>query len=157
MTDRPKVRYPPPLIYGAVWLAAAGVDQFVTWSVFPLWLRIVGAGVFGGPAVALAGWALVTFRRARTAIEPWKAASALVQHGPYRLTRNPMYVSLTLLTAAVAFGADLAWLLVLGPVAPLATDRLVIRPEERHLSARFGADYDAYRRAVPRWIGRRAP
>jgi protein-S-isoprenylcysteine O-methyltransferase Ste14 len=67
-----------------------------------------------------------------------------------------MYVSLTLLTAALAFGADLPWLLLLGPLAPLATDRLVIRREERHLAARFGPDYEAYRRAVPRWIGLRS-
>jgi protein-S-isoprenylcysteine O-methyltransferase Ste14 len=156
MSDRPDVKLPPPLIFGTVWLAAFAVDYAAGWSAFPDWLRVVGAAACGLPAVVLAGWALATFRRARTAIEPWQAATTLVRHGPYRLTRNPMYVSLTLLTAALAFGADLPWLLLLGPLAPLATDRLVIRREERHLAARFGPDYEAYRRAVPRWIGLRS-
>jgi protein-S-isoprenylcysteine O-methyltransferase Ste14 len=155
MSERPEVKLPPPAIYGLVWLAAAGLDQALPWSAFAPWLRVAGASMFGLPALLLAGWALATFRRARTAIEPWRAATTLVRHGPYRITRNPMYVGLTLLTAALAFAADLPWLLLLGPVAPLATDQLVIRKEERHLAARFGADYQAYRREVPRWVGRR--
>jgi protein-S-isoprenylcysteine O-methyltransferase Ste14 len=98
----------------------------------------------------------VTFRRADTAIEPWKAARKLVTHGPYAYTRNPMYVSLTLLTGAIAVAADLPWALVMVPVAVLVTDRFVIAREEVHLRHLFGDAYRTYCARTRRWLGRKA-
>jgi protein-S-isoprenylcysteine O-methyltransferase Ste14 len=156
VSDKPNVKLPPPAIYGAAFLIAVGLDQIWPWSLFAGWPRWIGAGLLAAPSGALALWALITFRTADTAIEPWEPARNLVTHGPYAYVRNPMYVALTLLTAAVAVGVDLPWALVLLPVAVAVTDRHVIAREEVHLAHVFGDAYRAYCRRVRRWGGRRA-
>lgn len=102
--------------------------------------------------VALAAFA--SFWKARTTINPIKPdrASVLVTHGIYRFTRNPMYLSLLLLL--VAYASHLGcWAALAGPMAYVAyVTRFQILPEERVLLAKFGAEYEAYKRRVRRWI-----
>lgn len=102
--------------------------------------------------VAIAAFA--GFVKARTTINPLQPerASVLVTHGIYRYTRNPMYLSLLLLLVAYASYLG-SWAAFLGPVAYVAyITRFQILPEERVLLSKFGAEYDAYRRRVRRWI-----
>ncbi len=155
MSDKPNVKLPPPVIYAGAFAIGYGLDLLMPWSAFDGWVRWLLAGVLGLPAVAVALWALITFRRADTAIEPWAPARNLVTHGPYAYTRNPMYVALTLLTAGLAIGADLPWALLMVPVAVLVTDRHVIAREEVHLAHVFGDAYRAYCTRTRRWLGRK--
>lgn len=151
MTDAPKVRIWPPLIFAAPLLAGYGLERLAPGSAFPGPAWNFAAYALAAVAIALAGWAVVTFRRAKTAIEPWKAASRLVTNGPYAFMRNPMYVALTLLTVSVGVALDWPWAVALVPVAVIATDRLVIRHEEAHLAHAFGAAYRDYCARVRRW------
>jgi protein-S-isoprenylcysteine O-methyltransferase Ste14 len=102
--------------------------------------------------LALSAWGLLTFQLAGTTWLPFESASRLVQHGPYRFTRNPMYVGAVLLYAGVALVMNVAWPLLLLPFVIWGMIVFVIREEEKYLSATFGADYDAYRKRVRRWI-----
>ncbi len=107
----------------------------------------VAAGVFGAPAFA-------AFGRAKTTINPVRIheGSSLVTTGIYRFTRNPMYVALTSLLCAwaVLLNQPLAFA---GPVLfALFINRFQIVPEERVLTQKFGAAYEAYRRSVRRWL-----
>jgi protein-S-isoprenylcysteine O-methyltransferase Ste14 len=156
VSDRPNVKLPPPVIYAGAFAIGVAMHWLVPWSAFDGVLRWGLAAVLGLPAVGVALWALLTFRRADTAIEPWEPARNLVTHGPYAYTRNPMYVSLTLLTAAVAIALDLPWALVMVPVAVLVTDRHVIAREEVHLRHMFGDAYRSYCTRTRRWLGRKA-
>jgi len=79
-------------------------------------------------------------------------ATALVTTGPYRYTRNPMYLGLAFLYAGIALAFGLLWALAALPVVLLVVDRVVIPPEERHLEAQFGDEYRAYKSRVRRWI-----
>lgn len=114
----------------------------------PLWL----GGAMLGSAILLLLVSAGLFHRAHTGIRPFTPATALVLRGPYRWTRNPMYVALT----GIALGTALA----LGALTPLfvpplfwwVLDRRFVRAEERFLSARFGADYGAYCARVRRWL-----
>lgn len=120
----------------------------------PSVLRVLSAAVIGlvGAAIGVAG--KLGFRRAGTTNNPMKpeSASALVTGGIYRRTRNPMYLSLLLLLLAWAVFLASGWAL-LGPVAfVLYIGRFQITPEERTLSAMFGADYAAYKSRVRRWL-----
>ena len=152
----PGVRFPPPTLFVVGWLLGWALDAKVVR--FPL----DGDGatsplVVGGTVVIVLGLGviaagLLTFFRARTAIMPHHAASRLVTHGPYRFTRNPMYVGMTLLYAGLALRTNMGWPLVLLPLVLLALVRLVIGREERYLASAFGAEYDDYRRRVRRWI-----
>lgn len=92
------------------------------------------------------------FSRVGTTIKPFQPAASLVTRGPYRFTRNPMYLGglLLLLGAAMLLGSVGPFLVV--PVFFLLLDRVFVRAEEGMLQGRFGEVYDDYRRRVPRWI-----
>lgn len=143
-------RIPPPLLTLAIglamWFLAEGTAPSLPRTAAAV-AAFLAAALFGLPA-------LRAFRRADTTINPVRIdrASALVTGGIYRFSRNPMYVSLTLMLAALALwlGGVRVWA---GPcVLALWLDRFQIRPEERAMAARFGPDYAAYRARVRRWV-----
>jgi protein-S-isoprenylcysteine O-methyltransferase Ste14 len=151
----PNVRYPPPFVF-----VLGIVAGWLLYRVFPLPLtgpaaRSAGTLV-GWLLVALGAglsvWALATFRGARTAISPNRPASNLVTLGPYRLSRNPMYLGLSLLYLGVTLLVNSLWILLLLPVVIAILHLTVIRREERYLAATFGITYDEYRRQVRRWL-----
>ena len=146
----------PPIIYLAVALAALGLG-----AAWPLdspppnsvrWLRMAGAAI-AATGVALDVAAMLAMRRARTNILPHRGADRLVTDGAFALTRNPIYVGNTLLLAGLGVALPSAWMVAGALLAALLVDRLAIRREERHLSARFGQAYADYVARVPRWIG----
>jgi protein-S-isoprenylcysteine O-methyltransferase Ste14 len=120
----------------------------------PSELRMVCAAAIGlvGAAIGVAG--KLGFRRAGTTSNPMQPAkaSALVTGGIYRRTRNPMYVSLLLLLVAWAVFLASGWALLGPPAFVLYIGRFQIAPEEQALSARFGADYAAYKSRGRRWL-----
>lgn len=95
---------------------------------------------------------IVTFHRAGTTMFPFEPAKRMVQHGPYRFTRNPMYFGNTITYAGFALVVNSAWPLLILPVVLYALVVFVIRPEERYLTEMFGDEYRAYRRRVRRWF-----
>ncbi|WP_238122335.1 MULTISPECIES: methyltransferase family protein [unclassified Xanthobacter] len=150
----------PPLIYGAALVAGLGLQAFVPvgWPAAVIGWPLRGTGVL----VAAAGlgfdfWALHTLRRAHTNILPHRAADHLVTHGPFALTRNPIYLGNTLLVLGIGLVLSNAWLMGAALVAAFATDRLAARREEWHLAAKFGPAFTSYAARVPRWIGRPRP
>ncbi len=102
--------------------------------------------------VATGLWGALQFRRAHTNIDPRHPALVLVETGPYRFTRNPMYLGFLLLFAGIGLLASLDWSLPLLPLLWLALDRLIVVREEAYLSRKFGAPYDAFRSRTRRWL-----
>lgn len=150
--DRPRVLAPPPLIAGAFFAAGYGLDRLLPSGMLtaPFWNWIGAAAVVAGLLLAL--WAVALFRRARTAVEPWKPASALVAGGPYRVSRNPIYVAIALVYAGTALWLGAPWTLaLLIPMMAVFHHGVVLR-EEAYLRRRFGADYLAYCARVRRWL-----
>ncbi len=92
------------------------------------------------------------FRRAGTTFDVRKAASVLITDGPYRFSRNPSYVSLTLLYLGIGFLLNNGWILLLVVPVLLVMNLWVVRKEERHLETKFGEDYLRYKAAVRRWL-----
>jgi len=149
------VYFPPPLLFVIGFLVGWMLDRY--WYPLPL------TG-FGGSAIAILGWILlalgvilaasgvVTFRRAKTAINPHGSASQLVTHGPYRFTRNPMYTGLTLQYLGGAALLDSWWPIIVLPIVLFVLVRTVISREETYLNDAFGADYGAYTTRVRRWL-----
>ena len=148
------VHFPPPFIYGLGLVAAWLLNR---WHALPLTTRHATVRDFAGDAFALV-WlsifasAFLAFRRAHTTLIPNKPASAIVSEGPYRWTRNPMYVSLVFLYLGGALWLNTWWAVVLLPIVVLVIDRMVIAREERYLSAAFPDEYPAYVARVRRWI-----
>jgi protein-S-isoprenylcysteine O-methyltransferase Ste14 len=98
------------------------------------------------------GWALWLFGRHRTGLLPGQATHAMIEDGPFRISRNPLYVGLLALYLGLALLAPTFWGLVLCPAAVLLVLWGAILPEERFLHERFGALYDEYTRRVRRWL-----
>jgi protein-S-isoprenylcysteine O-methyltransferase Ste14 len=150
--DSARVRFPPPLIYlgmlllGFAWtgltgrLGPAGTLSLLAGSTF----LVIGAAVIIASSER--------FRNAGTHARPWRSSSSLVITGIYRFTRNPMYLGMAILHAGFAFLFDSFTALLLLPVAILLIRTQVIAREERYLLGKFGADYVAYKKSVPRWF-----
>lgn len=153
--DRSGVRLFPPLVYAVAIAAAILIHRLFPLHIVPTEhagkLRIAGAALLAG-WLALAAWAIATFRRIGTTANPAGGSTALALEGPYRFTRNPMYLSLVLLKAGIGLVANMLWPLILLPPVMLVIARNVIGPEERYLEAKFGEPYRRYRARVRRWI-----
>jgi protein-S-isoprenylcysteine O-methyltransferase Ste14 len=151
-SDAPNVRIIPPLVYLAgivigflanAWMPIKVVPSSVAWT-------IGGILIFCG--AVLTGSAVLRFKNADTTIRPDRAASTLVIAGPYRITRNPMYLGFALAYLGIAIAGQSIWALVLLPVVLIIVQRGAIEPEKSFLQKRFGTDYVSYRNRVRRWI-----
>ncbi|HXE47897.1 MAG TPA: isoprenylcysteine carboxylmethyltransferase family protein [Ramlibacter sp.] len=149
-----ELKIPPPVIAVAAAAVMWGLARAFPAFDVPNGMHAPAAVLIAFAGVILAASGIVTFRRARTTINPHKPgeATALVSSGPYRFTRNPMYAGLLLvLLAWAAFLSSLSALL--GPVAfVLYINRFQIAPEERTLQLLFGSEYAAYKTRVRRWL-----
>jgi protein-S-isoprenylcysteine O-methyltransferase Ste14 len=102
--------------------------------------------------VALAGWFIMSMRRAGTPVDPREAPTALVTEGPFRFSRNPGYLGLGLTYVGLSLLVEARWPLLLLPFVLIIIDRGVISQEERYLERRFGSEYRTYRQRVRRWL-----
>ena len=148
------VRFPPPFVYALGILAGWLIDRRWRWAIVdhPAAWRPVLAAVLILTWLALFLAAMTRFRRAGTTIIPNKPAAAFVVAGPYRFTRNPMYLSLVALYLGAALLVDSWWPVVLLPFVIIVIQRTVIAREERYLRARFPVEYPAYCSRVRRWL-----
>ena len=114
-------------------------------------LRYLGT-VLVALSIAIVAWAIVLFRRAGTTIKPFRESSALVLEGPYRWSRNPIYVAMVgaLVGVGVMLGSASPFVVI--PVFAAVIDVAIIRGEEAALERSFGAAYAAYRGRVRRWL-----
>lgn len=155
--ERGRPRYarilaPPPLIYLGALGAGVWLSRVRPLSAFPpAWGRpLAVAALLAAAAIGASG--IRAFRRARTPFVPYLESTAIVTEGPFRFSRNPLYLSATLAYLGVALWWSNLWLLLLLPPLVAAMQGLVIGPEERYLEARFGEPYRAYRARVRRWL-----
>ena len=152
--DHPGVIAPPPLIYLGFLLAGYGVGQLVSEPSLGLdvSLRRGLAFVLVIAGLLLDGIAAGTFRRLGTPPEPWKPTTALATGGLYKFSRNPIYVGFGITYAGFALAMDSPVALALLAPCLIVVDRFIIQREERYLSAKFGAPYQAYQGKVRRWL-----
>lgn len=114
-------------------------------------LHLAGTVLANG-GLLLVLWSFALFARRRTTILPGGAPSRLLLDGPFRRTRNPVYLGMLASYAGLALMCDLPWALALLPAPVWILHAAILPWEEAALHARFGPDYLAYRDAVPRWL-----
>ena len=151
--DAPSFRIWPPIALGVP--LAAGLALTAT-SGDPVAVAGEPARWAGGVLVVAFvlwnGWTLLVMASHQTSILPGGPATELLQSGPFRLSRNPLYLGLVALDIGLSLLLTSFWALVFVPIGVGALIWGAIRPEERYLSAKFGADYDAYCGRVRRWL-----
>ncbi len=144
---------PPPVMYIGTLLLGVAINALSPMAIFPATHahEILGGFllVFSG---AFARWAFLTMRQLGTTANPKKPSEALATGGPFRISRNPIYVAMTGLYIGLAFLVNSAWLLIL--LAPLLMFMQwgVIWREERYLLGKFGNEYTSYSLRVRRWL-----
>jgi len=120
----------------------------------PIW-RSVWIAVIGGVPLLLGIWLLVSarsvFKRHMTPLMPWEPTIALVQDGPYRFSRNPIYLAFALMYLGASFIFNSIFLLIVLALVVVLFDRTQIPREERYLQEKFGEEYTNYRERVRRW------
>ena len=150
--DNPGIWVPPPLVYLLGLLLGLLLDRRVHIPFVPRGVaRVLGWPLVGG-GMALATWFARTMRGAETTLRTDKPVSRVVQDGPFRYSRNPGYLSLTLLYAGIAVLRNALWAIVLLPLVVYVIQREVIEREERYLERTFGEEYLDYKAQVRRWI-----
>ena len=142
----------PPLVYlGAIGL---GLVLHVVWpiSLVPRGLNPRVGALVVALAIGLFLFAVRTFRAAGTPVPGNRPTTTIVRTGPYRFTRNPIYLAFSLLQLGIALWVNSLWLIVtlLPAVAVMAL--VVIPREERYLEARFPSEYPLYKASVRRWL-----
>jgi protein-S-isoprenylcysteine O-methyltransferase Ste14 len=161
MTDKPDaqngVDAPDVLTFPPVIFAIFFVIGYVTDLAFPVEtgfaeLRLTGGAFMIILSIALVGWALSRFISAKTHVDVRKSATTLVTDGPYRLSRNPMYLAASLIYGGVAIILNMPWTLVLLIPCLITLYRGVIRREETYLEGKFGQPYRDYKNRVRRWL-----
>ena len=152
LPDNPGVIAPPPLIYAGPLAAGLLLNLKFPMRFMPRKVAAILGVTLIGASVALVSQAFQRMRRAGTNVNPTEPATLLVTEGPFKFTRNPLYLSLTLFYAGVATLVNALWAMLLLPIVLFVVNREVIEREERYLERKFGEQYMKYKRRVRRWI-----
>jgi len=146
------IQFPPPFLYVAFFLLGLLLERTAPAVSLPRGLSLAVAAILLLPGFGLLFWSLFLFFKARTSPLPMVPTTTIVRSGPYRWTRNPMYLAMLLIYTGVALWFDVFWALVFVPAVIFLVGRLVIGKEERYLEEKFGEEYRRYRSEVRRWI-----
>jgi protein-S-isoprenylcysteine O-methyltransferase Ste14 len=142
----------PPLVYLTSLVLGAVIQLATPCPLLPATLAVSVGPPFVVVAIALLLYSAATFRAAGTPVPARKPTTVIVSTGPYRLSRNPIYVAFSLLQLGIAIWVNSVWLLtaLVGAVALMHC--VVIPKEEQYLERKFGAQYMAYKASVRRWL-----
>ena len=156
MQDNADVKILPPIVLAVALGLGIPVGILLPTRLLPAEAAVpLGLGVVA-ISVLLVIAAVRELRRKKTAFDVRKPTSAIVRTGVFRLTRNPVYLSMMLLYVGVSLLINSPWMLLLAIPTGSALCLAAIKPEERYLEAKFGDAYREYRATVPRWIGLRS-
>ncbi len=151
--DHANVRFFPPLAYAAPMAAGLALHFALSDRFLPQgWVQLAAGLPLMAASGLLAVWASITMRRAGTTVDAYSSTTAIVAHGPFRFSRNPMYLALTGLYVGIAVSVNALWVVVLLPVALVSITVGVIAREESYLERKFGTEYTSYKSRVRRWL-----
>lgn len=150
--DNAGVVAPPPLIYLGPLVFGLLLNRSFPITFLPRAIsRSLGWPLLSG-GVLLMGWFVWTLEHAGTPHSPYEPVSHIVTGGPFHYTRNPGYLSMTMIYTGIASLANALWAILLLPAALLVIQHGVIEREERYLERKFGDEYLRYKAQVKRWI-----
>lgn len=156
MTDQPRdnpgVIALPPVLFSGTLLVAILLHLIVPLRLLPRTPAWVVGLLLVGIAIVIMASGVRAMARAQTEMDVRKSTTAIVVDGPFRYTRNPLYISLTLLYLGIAALINTLWPVLLLPILLLVMQRGVIEREERYLERKFGDEYLRYKARVRRWL-----
>ena len=150
--DKANVIAPPPLIYGAAFILGLLIHRAFPAPGLPKTLADWIGLVLVLTSIPIAITAFRAMIHAQTSFDPRKPTTVIVTAGPFRYSRNPMYLSLTLLYLGAALILNVLWILLLVVPLLVVIQRGVIAREEAYLERKFGDEYLSYKTRVRRWV-----
>jgi protein-S-isoprenylcysteine O-methyltransferase Ste14 len=150
--DVPNVKIIPPLVYLVGIVIGFLATILMPTKVVPNSVALTVGVILVFCGAVLAGSGISKFKNVGTTVRPDRAARMLVISGPYKFTRNPMYLGLAFVYLGVAVAGQSVWALILLPVVLAIIQRRAIEPEEAFLEKRFGTNYIRYKEKVRRWL-----
>jgi len=142
----------PPFVYLIAIVVGTVIHLIVPLRFLPASLALPLGVPLIAVAIALLSLSIAKFRAAGTPIPARKPTTTIVRTGPYRFTRNPIYLAFSLFQLGIAVWVNSVWLLVTLAAAVAVINFVVIAREERYLERKFGAQYLDYKRSVRRWL-----
>jgi protein-S-isoprenylcysteine O-methyltransferase Ste14 len=148
------VSVPPPLVFLGFILVGVGLR----YAVFPLSApvglvpRLVVGGLLFSAGFVFMAWARGIFVRSGQDPAPWQPSPSLVREGPYRFSRNPMYVGMTTVQMGIGFALNNLWIVAFAIPALIIVHFTAVRPEEAYLGEKFGESYAQYKATVRRYL-----
>ena len=156
MQDNANVKVLPPIVLAVALGLGIAIGLVLPVQLLPAEAALLlGLGVIAF-SVLLVVAGMRELKRTKTTFDVRKPRSAIVRTGVFRLTRNPIYLSMMLLYVGLSLLVNSPWMLLLAIPTGNALCLAAIKPEERYLEANFGHAYRDYRAAVPRWISLRS-
>jgi protein-S-isoprenylcysteine O-methyltransferase Ste14 len=150
--DHVRLPVAPPAVFFAYLICALLINLVLPLATpAPLATRMVGALCLAG-GLLLGLYAVSRMRRAHTPVDPGRPSTALVTDGPFRLTRNPVYLGFSLIFLGTTLIVGTLWGLLLMPFLILTMNSIIIRAEESYLRNRFALRYEEYSARVRRWL-----
>lgn len=146
------LQLPPPLFFLAALFFGYSVDRVVRWQLPDWGVNNHLAAGSAALAVVIILSSLWAFRRHRTSVLPYRTANTLITSGPFRFSRNPLYLSFALLHFACAIAQQSPGMLLTLPFAIWAVQQYVIKQEEASLAEHFAEAWQDYRSRVRRWL-----
>lgn len=150
--DNPGVVARPPLLYAVAFVIVLLLRWFAPMRIFDpavaLWLGLA----FVASGIGIAIWGRRTMQAAGTNIDPSRPTTAIVDSGPFRYSRNPLYLALTLLYLGLSLAFNTWWCIVVLVPLLIIMHRGVVLREERYLAQKFGERYRQYRSRVRRYL-----
>jgi len=149
-----QVRFPPPLVFlVCILLGVACEYVFVPAPVpVPRMISAIGGLLLLAAGVGFIASARIHFTRTGQSPAPWKPSPELIVNGPYRFTRNPMYLGITLFEFGLGLAVNNLWISWFAVPALVSVHFLAVLPEERYLREKFGGSYKAYLAQVRRYL-----
>ena len=149
-----RVGFPPPLVFLGFIFMGVVLQYFVTpfQAHLPAALRVAVACLLVLGGLVLFVPAMRWFKRTGQHPRPWTPSPSLILEGPYRFSRNPIYVAMTAVQAGIAVALDNLWILCFSGPALVVVHYIAVRPEEAYLVEKFGEAYEKYRSAVRRYL-----
>ena len=142
----------PPLVYLASLVIGTLIQLAMPLRFLPRTLAVPLGAPLVVAAIALFSYSAARFRAAGTPVPAFKPTTAIVRTGPYRFSRNPIYLAFSLFQFGIAIWVNSVWLLATLVGAVALMHDFVIRREEKYLERRFGAQYLDYKASVRRWL-----
>jgi len=152
LQDHAGIFVPPPLLYAIVFVIGMLLQRVRPVGILPTSVGRAAGIVCIVSGMALIVWSVQTFWRAKTSVIPVRPSTAIVISGPFRFTRNPMYVGLALMYLGAAFWLNMLWPILLLPALLFLVQIYIIAREERYLERKFGDEYLQYKSRVRRWM-----